>query len=45
MGLGYLGLGQTAKAADFPGKVLELDVNHQSAQVHPDKLSVSGPAS
>ncbi|MDR0697913.1 MAG: DUF5107 domain-containing protein [Tannerella sp.] len=36
MGLGYLGLGQTAKAKDFLRKVLDLDVNHQGAQVHLD---------
>ncbi|WP_455672978.1 DUF5107 domain-containing protein [Phocaeicola sp.] len=34
MGLGYLGLGEKAKAAGFLDKVKELDINHQGGQVH-----------
>jgi tetratricopeptide (TPR) repeat protein len=31
MGLGYLGIGDTAKAEEYLGKVKEMDVNHQGA--------------
>ncbi|MDR1866298.1 MAG: DUF5107 domain-containing protein [Bacteroidales bacterium] len=34
MGLGYLGLGDSAKAKAFLNKALALDVNHQGAQIH-----------
>lgn len=34
MGLGYLGLGYKTKAHQFLTRVLELDVNHQGAQIH-----------
>jgi tetratricopeptide (TPR) repeat protein len=34
MGLGHLGLGNKEKAREFLGRVVELDVNHQGAQVH-----------
>ncbi len=34
MGLGYLGLNEPSKAAGFLDKVIELDINHQGAQVH-----------
>jgi tetratricopeptide (TPR) repeat protein len=34
MGLGHLGLGNTAKAKEFLGKALELDANHQDARQH-----------
>lgn len=34
MGLGYLGLKYFSKAIEFLDKVIELDVNHQGAQIH-----------
>ncbi|MDR0688544.1 MAG: DUF5107 domain-containing protein [Prevotellaceae bacterium] len=34
MGLGHLGLGNVQKAKEFLQKVVELDVNHQGAQIH-----------
>ncbi|MDR2468941.1 MAG: DUF5107 domain-containing protein [Tannerella sp.] len=34
MGLGYLGLNNREKAQEFFGKVREMDVNHQGAQIH-----------
>ena len=34
MGLGYLGLGDTAKAKEYMEKVMEMDVNHQGVQTH-----------
>ncbi|GHT68515.1 hypothetical protein AGMMS50239_33750 [Bacteroidia bacterium] len=34
MGLGYMGLNEREKARTFLTKVLELDVNHQAAQIH-----------
>jgi tetratricopeptide (TPR) repeat protein len=34
MGLGYLGLGDAAKATEYLNKALALDLNHQGAQVH-----------
>ncbi len=34
MGLGYLGFGNVDKAKEYLGKVLELDINHQGAQIH-----------
>jgi tetratricopeptide (TPR) repeat protein len=34
MGLGYLGLNSREKANGFLGKVREMDVNHQGAQIH-----------
>lgn len=34
MGLGYLGLNETAKAATFLDEVRTLDVNHQGGQIH-----------
>lgn len=34
MGLGYLGLNETAKAATFLDEVKTLDVNHQGGQIH-----------
>jgi tetratricopeptide (TPR) repeat protein len=34
MGLGYLGLNNKEKAAEFLSKVTALDVNHQGAQLH-----------
>ncbi|MDR0507911.1 MAG: DUF5107 domain-containing protein [Dysgonamonadaceae bacterium] len=36
MGLGYLGLNDREKAKKFLGKALEMDVNHQGAQIHLD---------
>ncbi|GHT42547.1 hypothetical protein AGMMS49965_14290 [Bacteroidia bacterium] len=34
MGLGYLGFGNADKAKEYLGKVQELDINHQGAQIH-----------
>ena len=34
MGLGYFGLGDLEKAKVFLEKVMEMDVNHQGAQIH-----------
>ena len=34
MGLGYLGLDEIPEAAGFLDKVIELDINHQGAQIH-----------
>lgn len=34
MGLGYLGLGETERAAELLSEVRKLDVSHQGAQVH-----------
>lgn len=34
MGLGYLGLNETGKAAGFLAEVRKLDVNHQGGQIH-----------
>ncbi len=34
MGLGYLGLGDNAHAAEYLSKVRQLDINHQGAQLH-----------
>lgn len=34
MGLGYLGLNNAKKANVYLGKALELDINHQGAQIH-----------
>lgn len=34
MGLGYLGLSKTLEAKEYLSKVLELDINHQGAQIH-----------
>ncbi len=36
MGLGYLGMGDRAKAVTHLDKVRELDINHQGAQIHRD---------
>lgn len=33
MGMGYLGLGETAKATEYFDKVLALDINHQGAAI------------
>ena len=41
MGLGYLGLDEISEAAGFLDKVIELDTNHQGAQIHRSLILIS----